>query len=146
MSTFFLNTDNCASNLKKQMQIKSAVSYIANELLENAVKYSNKKSELPISIQIHLNYDRIIFQTTNSLRQQDFNNFQACIQKLLNSDPDELYLYILEKNAIDENNENSGLGFLTMVNDYNAKLGWKFEKFTRQFEEIGVTTMVQLQI
>ncbi len=146
LSTFFLDTDNCESELKKQIQIKSAVSYIANELLENAMKYSNKSSRLPISIQIHLNYERIIFQTTNSLEQQNLNNFQAYIKKMLDSDADELYLNVLEKNALDENNENSGLGFLTMINDYNAKLGWKFETFSQKFEEIGVTTMVQLQI
>jgi hypothetical protein len=147
LSTFFLNDDDDKeSNNQKQMEIQSAVSYIANELLENAMKYSNKMSESPISIQIHLNLDLIIFQITNSIEPNNLTNFQNYIKKLLESDPDELYLDMLENNAINNTQENSGLGFLTMVNDYNAKLGWKFEMLSKKSTEMGVTTMVQLQI
>jgi hypothetical protein len=146
LSTFFLDSNAPEGDTDKHIEVKSAVSYIANELLENAMKYSDKRSESPISIQIHLNFDRIIFQITNSLKDNDLKNFQQYIQKLIDSDPDELYLDILEQNALDEHNESSGLGFLTMVNDYGAKLGWKFEMLSQQSTEMGVTTMVQLNI
>jgi hypothetical protein len=146
LSTFFLDSNDSEGDTEKHIEVKSAVSYIANELLENAMKYSDKRSESPISIQIHLNFDRIVFQITNSLKDNDLKNFQQYIQKLIDSDPDELYLDILEQNALDENNESSGLGFLTMVNDYGAKIGWKFEMLSQQSTEMGVTTMVQLNI
>jgi hypothetical protein len=146
LSTFFLDSNDSEGDTEKHIEVKSAVSYIANELLENAMKYSDKKSESPISIQIHLNFDRIIFQITNSLKDKDLKKFQQYIQKLINSDPDELYLDILEQNALDEHNESSGLGFLTMVNDYGAKIGWKFEMLSQKSTEMGVTTMVQLNI
>ncbi|WP_019508832.1 DUF6272 family protein [Pleurocapsa sp. PCC 7319] len=146
LSTFFLSDDLQQADAGKQAEVKSAVSYIANELLENAMKYGVEMSPFPISIQIHLNPDLIIFQLTNSIHPQRTKEFQAQIETLLNSDPGELYISQLEKNALDEEDQESGLGLLTMLYDYGAKLGWKFESFPQNSTEIAVTTMVQLAI
>ena len=143
LSTFFLGNSDCQADLDKQAEVKSAVSYIANELLENGMKYSVKTSTCPISIQIHLNPDLIVFQLTNSISAERTQQFQNQIKTLLDCDPNELYITLLEQNALDENNQKSGLGFLTMLNDYKAKLGWKFEP---QHTEMSATTMVQLTI
>nr|WP_245912130.1 hypothetical protein [Calothrix elsteri] len=62
------------------------------------------------------------------------------------SDANELYFSQLEKNAEDENSTASGLGLLSMINDYSAMLGWKFETIQEKPEIITVTTMVQLTI
>lgn len=142
LSTFFLGSDDQQPDSQKQAEIKSAVSYIANELLENALKYGVEKSPFPISIQIHLNPELIIFQLTNSIHSQQVQKFQAYIEELINSDPDELYLLQLEKS----DDGQSGLGFLTMLSDYGAKLGWKFEALPNESTEITVTTLVQLSI
>ena len=145
LSTFFLGSNNRQPDSDKQTEVKSAVSYIANELLENGMKYSTQRVSCPISIQIHLNPDLIIFQLTNSISVDRTRQFQTHIKTLLNSDPNELYITLLEQNALDENNQESGLGFLTMLNDYGVKLGWKFEPLL-QTDDISVTTMVQLAI
>lgn len=144
LSTFFLSSGDQQPDSNKQIEVKSAVSYIANELLENGMKYSTRMSPFPISIQIHLNPDLIIFQLTNSIPADETQRFQDYIKVLLNSDPCELYITRLEKNALEDNGE-SGLGLLTMLNDYDTKLGWKFEHLS-QSTEIAVTTMVQLAI
>lgn len=146
LSTFFLEDGHRQIEFNKQEEVKSAVSYIANELLENAMKYGVEMSPFPISIQIHLNPDLIIFQLTNSIPSEQTDQFQTLINTLLNSDPSELYLTQLEKNALGEDTEDSGLGLLTMLNDYGAKLGWKFESLPQKSTEIAVTTMVQLKI
>jgi hypothetical protein len=145
LSTFFLANEHQQVN-DKQAEVKSAVSYIANELLENAMKYGVEMSPFPISIQIHLNPDLIIFQLTNSIPTQKTEKFQTYIKTLLNSDPGELYIAQLEKNALENNHGESGVGLLTMLNDYGAKLGWKFEVLSQESAEIAVTTMVQLAI
>lgn len=145
LSTFFLGNNDRQPDSDKQAEIKSAVSYIANELLENGMKYSTQMSSLPISIQIHLNPDLIVFQLTNSIPAKHTQQFQNRIQTLLDCDPDELYLAQLEKNAIEENEESS-LGLLTMLTDYGVKLGWKFELLPQKPTEVAVTTMVQLEI
>jgi hypothetical protein len=142
LSTFFLGSDGQQPDSQKQAEVKSAVSYIANELLENAIKYGVEKSPFPISIQIHLNPELIIFQLTNSIHSQQVQKFQAYIEELINSDPNELYILQLEKS--DE--RQSGLGFLTMLSDYGAELGWKFEALPNESTEMAVTTLVQLSI
>lgn len=145
LSTFFLGNNDRQPDSDKQAEVKSAVSYIANELLENGMKYSTRMSSFPISIQIHLNRDLIVFQLTNSIPVSQTSQFQNQLQTLLDSDPDELYIARLEKNALEEAEE-SGLGLLTMLTDYGAKLGWKFEPLPQQPTEVAVTTMVQLAI
>ena len=145
LSTFFLGNNDRQPDSDKQAEIKSAVSYIANELLENGMKYSTQMSSLPISIQIHLNSDLIVFQLTNSIPAKHTQQFQNRIQTLLDCDPDELYIAQLENNALEENEE-SNLGLLTMLTDYEVKLGWKFELLPQNPTEVAVTTMVQLEI
>ena len=144
LSTFFLGNNDRQPDSDKQAEVKSAVGYIANELLENGMKYSTQMSSFPISIQVHLNPDLIVFQLTNSVPAPQSQQFQDRIKTLLDSDPDELYIAQLEKNALEENEE-SGLGLLTMLTDYGVKLGWKFESLP-QPAEVAVTTMVQLAI
>ena len=145
LSTFFVGNDH-ETDRAKQAEAKSAISYIANELLENGMKYCVKTSSLPISIQIHLTEDLIIIQLTNSISKEQTQRFQAQIHELLQGNPSEMYLARLEQNALEENEMQSNLGLLTMLNDYNAKIGWRFESLSDSFESIAVTTMVQLLI
>jgi hypothetical protein len=70
--------------------------------------------------------------------------FQQFIKELLNSDPGELYIRQIKRSKEDESI--SGLGLLTMINDYDAKLGWQFETIEHNPEVIVVTTMAQLPI
>lgn len=145
MTTFFPNDTN-ADGVEKQDEIKSAVSYIANELLENAMKFNDPNSQHPISIQIQLHTDYIGFSVTNSISQQASETFQAYLQKLIHSDPQALYIQQLEFNAEQESCSGSGLGLLTMINDYMAKVGWKFQTIKKDKEILIVSTMVQLLI
>ena len=145
LSTFFVS-DEDQPETEKQREIKSAVSYIANELLENGMKYCVKKPAMPIGIQIHLTPSVIILQLTNSISLEQTCHFQLQIDKLLAGDPSEMYLAQLEQNALEENYTRSNLGILTMLNDYKTKIGWHFELLSEQSELVTVTTMVQLLI
>jgi len=57
-----------------------------------------------------------------------------------------LYIHQLEQNAADETSTASRLGFLTMINDYMATLGWKFETLAKTPPVTTVTTMVRLMV
>jgi hypothetical protein len=146
ISSFFPGSDEENNALEKRAEIRGAISYIANELLENAMKYNNENSSSPISIQLHLHQDRIILKITNSIYSDNIENFQAYLQEILESDPEELYIRQLEKNAMEGTHSGGKLGYLTMLNDYGAKLGWKFQQVEREPETTIVTTMVQLII
>ena len=138
--SFFPKTKD---NIDKHVEIKGIVSYVANELLENAMKFSDKNLSFPIKMQLQLYKNSIEFFVTNSILNKSVIQFESYIQTILNSDTQELYIEQLEKNAADENSTNSGLGLLTMINDYTAKIGWKFEI---NDEKSIVTTIVQLSI
>ncbi|AFZ16646.1 DUF6272 family protein [Allocoleopsis franciscana] len=145
-ATFFPGSEEANCETVTQEQVKSAVSFIANELLENAMKFNDESLPQPISIRLQMDSHRLVFLATNSVHPQRAKQFQQFIQELTTSDPSELYLCHLEKDPEDTNENLSGLGLLTMINDYQAKLGWKFEMVDQNPDEIAVTTMVQLTV
>ncbi len=144
VTTFFPKSEDDPTTANLQNEIKSAVSFIANELLENAMKFSDYTVNNPISIQLYLKTDRLIFVVVNSINQEVVESFQLFIEKLINSDPQEFYIEQIEKGL--ESDNASGLGYLTMINDYLARLGWKFETLETEPKVVTVTTMVQLLI
>lgn len=138
------NNVNDAITKNQLVEIKSAVNYIANELLENAMKYCDQKASYPITFQIQFVANEIRLFLKNSIIPSTADKFQLFIQELLNSDPEELYIEQLEKSAEEENSLSSGLGFISMITDYSAKLGWKFQILEQSPEVMTVTTMVRL--
>jgi hypothetical protein len=131
--------------LIKQTEIAAAVSFVANELLENAMKYSDINAGLPINLEVHLFSDRLIFVSKNSLHPETIDGFQAYIKNILTGDVAEMYVEQIEKSSTGENMGNSGLGYLTMLMDYEALLGWKFTSSSTE-NVTTVTTMVQLPL
>lgn len=126
---------------------KNAVKYIANELLENSMKFSDQTSKYPTMIALYLYTNQLVFYVTNSMKPSDVDKFQAFLQELMHEDPNDLYFRRMEANASHEKNTHSGLGFLSMICDYSAKLGWRFETFNKNsVPTITVTTMVSLNV
>lgn len=144
VTTFFPKSEQEPEGLSRQSEIKSAVSFIANELLENAMKFSDDDSSYPIKIQLFLSSENLVFFVANSISSGAVVGFQNYIRELLSSDPEEMYVRQVEQNL--DNDQQSGLGYLTMVNDYLAKLGWKFEEISQDSSTLIVTTMVKLKI
>lgn len=146
LTTFYPVDPNDPDSVYKRKEIKSAVSYIANELLENAMKFHDELSQHPISIQMRLRDGMLKFCVTNSVRPQALKKFRDFIQEVTENDPQELYIRKLEQNALEDNHTGSGLGLLTMINDYMATVGWKFEIVQINPKVVTVTTMVRLSV
>lgn len=146
LTTFYPVDPNDPDSVYKRKEIKSAVSYIANELLENAIKFHDELSQHPISIQMRLRDGMLKFCVTNSVRPQALKKFKDFIHEVTENDPQELYIRKLEQNALDDNHTGSGLGLLTMINDYMATIGWKFEIVQINPKVVTVTTMVRLSV
>ncbi|MEO1377331.1 MAG: DUF6272 family protein, partial [Cyanobacteria bacterium J06635_10] len=147
--TTVLHTDeNESSNSKYLAEIKSSASYIANELLENGMKYCNEQKDYSITFHVELVADEIRFFLENTIIPARAQKLKDFIEELNNSDPDELYIRQLEKAAEAENDANtsSGLGFLSIINDYSAKLGWKFQTLSQNPSSMSVTTLVRLMV
>ena len=144
VTTFFPKSEDDPTTQHRQAEIQSAVSFIANELLENAMKFSDHHCVYPIQIKINLSREWLSFLVINSIDPRTIPSFQDYIQTLLNSDPQEMYINQIEQNL--ENGQSSRLGYLTMINDYQAHLGWKFETVKLDSEMFIVSTVVQLAI
>ena len=144
-SNFLPVDEDDPAHKRRIKESKAAVSYVANELLENALKFNNPSTNFKIKFGIYFieeaDVTAVLF-ATNSVSAEGLDKFQIFIQELLSSDPQELYVQQIEKSAEEENSGASGLGFLTMLNDYSAKLGWKFEIVQEEPKVIAVTTMV----
>ena len=143
-STFFPGED--PNSTERQNEMKDAISYISNELLENAMKFSYASSNPMVSIEMILEADIISLYTKNRFDPNMIEPFQQFIQRMLTEDPNELYLEQIERNAEDDSDGSSRLGFLTILNDYGATLAWKFTDCAQDGDDVAVTTMVQLAV
>ena len=126
-------------------EVQDAVSFISNELLENALKFSQETDVSTIRISLYLFDDCLQFYVTNPISTTTAESFKAFLHRILKEDTHELYLALLEDRDQDSGLE-SRLGFLTILNDYGAKMGWKFETPNQPSDTIIVTTMVQLRV
>lgn len=144
VSTFFPGEDPVSN--ARQANIKDAISFIANELLENSMKFSFTTSQHTVTIEMFLDADAIRLYTVNGISPDKVEPFQKQINRMLTEDTNDLYIEQLERNANNENDSGSGLGFLTMLNDYAATLAWQFVHRGENTDDIGVTTMVRLPI
>jgi len=141
LTTFFPKDNDQPGSEKKQAEVRDAATYIANELLENAMKYCDDSGNIPNSINLTLLPDQLIFTEINGISAVQKHEFKAFINELENSDPDDLFMKKLEASA--ESEGASGLGYLTMINDYQAELGWQFDNVNSAHK---VTTQVVIKV
>lgn len=134
------------ADINKQTEIGAAVSFIANELLENAMKYSDENAGQPVNLEVHLFSERLVFLSKNSVHKDAIARFQSYIQEIITGDIGEMYISQVEKSVAHEEEVSSGLGYFTMIMDYEAVLGWKFEQAENNTLVTIVTTMVQLPL
>ena len=144
LSTFFPGEDH--ESTERQTEIKDAISYIANELLENAMKFSNASSHQTVSIEMFLTAEEISLYSINGIDPVKIEAFQQFIKRLLTEDRDALYLEQIERNAENDSDGSSGLGFLTILNDYGAIMAWKFADGDQGGDDVAVTTLVRLAV
>ncbi|MDH3603557.1 MAG: ATP-binding protein, partial [Candidatus Tectomicrobia bacterium] len=93
-----------------------------------------------------LDEDAISLYVTNSVNPDSVGDFQQFIQRLVTEDTDELFLDQLMRNAEAENGDGSGLGYLTMINDYGATLAWQFTPLAPDATVMTVTTMARMPV
>ena len=142
-SAFFPGSSLESAPISRRDEAKAAVSFVANELIENAVKYGDPTEEKPITITIRLYKNTIIFEASNPSESVHVNRYKGFVAKLLAGDPDQLYLEQLEQTAMGSGQ--SQMGILTMVNDYQARFGWRFAPLETEGQWI-VSVMVHLDL
>lgn len=145
LTTFLSTEENQEINEYKLLEIKFAVSFIANELLENAMKYCVQTIQYPTTLKMEFQSNEIRIILKNTVNISEAEKFKKFINEFINSEPYEFYVQQLKRNSENQDTEGYQLGLLTIVNDYNAKLGWKFDTIQEEPAILVVTTMTQLE-
>lgn len=135
---------------RRIQESKASVSYIANELLENAIKFHDPfvKSKVIFGIHFIQQQDSGIVAAifaTNTIESDKITPFEAFINQLLTEDLDDLYIEQVEKSLEDDSNA-SGLGLISMIKDYGATLGWKITDSRAGDEFVNITTMAKVKV
>ena len=123
--------------------IESVLSYLLNELFENLAKFSSG----PLTearYQMWLHGDSMVFQLRNHTQPHNQEPFKKLIQELLTSDLNELYFQRLEENA-ELNNSASGLGYLTLIKDYQIQFGFRFSQVSKDSTAVDVQAHVSMK-
>ena len=106
---------------------RHSIIYLVNELLENAIKF---RAPGDIRLDCSLEGGNFELTVTNAAAPEVAEGFKALLAEVTTRDPGELLIERIEANAADENASGSGLGLLTLMNDYGARLGWDFRSST----------------
>jgi len=136
---FFPASNKEHHNTRRVMQ--DSVRFIVSELLGNAAKFGDGNG-YDIRVNLHMEQQELRFYVTNVIDPAVMASFQTFIQRILTEDLDAMYLAQMEK-SVATNNPESGLGYLTMVLDYDARIAWKFE---RKGDLDVITTFVALPV
>lgn len=104
-------------------ETRHAIIYLVNELLENAIKFSS-----PGDVDLRCSLENATFELAviNNITPERVSGLQVLLQELTSRDPSDLLIERIEANAADESSSASGLGILTLMNDYGARMGWHF--------------------
>jgi len=104
-------------------EVRHSIGYLVNELLENAVKFRHPGD---ISVDTSIENARFEIKVSNLINRETAGRFSSLLEEITCRDPGELLIERIEANAEDANLSASGLGLLTLMSDYGARLGWEF--------------------
>ncbi|MES0884495.1 slr1658 superfamily regulator [Roseibium sp. SCP14] len=121
---------------------RHSISYMINEILENAIKFRYGGD---VDLATSLEAETFEIQIVNQVDQSTAEKFQGHLTRLLEREPGELLLERIEENALNPDSTGSGLGLLTLMSDYGAKLGWSFAS-EHVSEGVELTTYASLRL
>src|ERR1700679_1318188 len=119
VTTFLPTKGGTVAVENQQNEILHAVTYIANELLENAMKYHERDVDIPIGIHLELTSDHITVSVSNGIGLGQAERYKAFVEHLLEGDASDLLVRQQEESAKRDEDTSSGLGLLTMISDYD---------------------------
>jgi hypothetical protein len=146
VTTFLPTKEGVPALESRQKELKHSVGYIANELLENAMKYHQADVEIPIRIHLELASDHITVSVSNGISVVQAGRYKAFVEHLNQGEAGDLLLKQQEESARSSESAISSLGLLTMITDYDAQLDWRFDLHPTQSESMIVTTSAVLTL
>lgn len=99
-----------------------------------------------IAIHLELTRERIAVSASNGVNAGQAEHYKAFVERLVAGDASDLLLKQQECSAGGDDSTASCVGLLTMITDYGAKLGWRFDVNSEESEMATVTTSAVLPI
>ena len=124
-------------------ETRHSIGYLVNELLENAVKFRYPGD---ISIETSIDGARFEIKVSNLVSRETAERFSGLLEEITARDPGELLIERIEANAEDATSSASGLGLLTLMSDYGAKLGWEFRQEEGDAAAVRLDTFAALTL
>ncbi|MCB1588819.1 MAG: hypothetical protein KDI37_04360 [Xanthomonadales bacterium] len=106
------------------------LAYAVNELVENAVKFGHGGQ---IEISANVVGDELVLHVASGAPSDTASRYLRVVEEIAAGDPLLLFMERVERNASEGPSSGSGLGLLTMMTDYGARLGWRFEGLDEEF-------------
>lgn len=131
-----------AYNYLNREEVEDAINYILLELIENAMKFNTAGD---IEVGIIIRERELCFIVGNQIEPDDVSKLEAIFQEIHSDDPGELLVRRIEENAANPDSYESGLGFLTIMSDYGARLGWSFQRGVHP-EHVRLTIMTRFPV
>jgi hypothetical protein len=95
---------------------------------------------------LELASDHIAVSVSNGTSLVQAGRYKAFVEQLQEGDVDDLLMRQQEESATSNESGMSGLGLLTMMADYEARLDWRFDLLPAQPESMIVTTSAVLAL
>lgn len=113
--------------------LKESCSYLLNELLENIANFALHQEYPCVFSFWQDNPNQLITEFHNFARIKDGDHLISVATQLANTDDlGDLYLKKIEEN-VTTGTSASGLGFLTLINDYSVQFAFKFDKMADNY-------------
>lgn len=129
-----------AASKARYADIHHSIGYLSNELIENAVKFRQPGK---IIIEAGITAEVFMIRVRNEIDKNTSARFQALLTKMLSGEPGDLLIRQIEANAASDAT-GSGLGLLTLLADYDARMAWEFE--TSGKDRVRLTTTASLAL
>jgi len=127
ISNFF--ADYCVSSFHKKKEIKSILSTIINELIENAMKHSYQDQN-EINIFLKNCEKEIVVITENIATSDTANNLIHTLNQLQTKDIESLIINRMKNNLM-YNQEQSEIGLLNIIHNFKTSISAKITPIDR---------------
>jgi hypothetical protein len=122
LSQYYAGVLATGRNASQLRDLSHGISYLANELIENAVKF---RSEGDVEFVAGMDGGEFVLCIRHCIAPETSGRFKKLLKELTAGDPGDLLIQRIEANALGTGS-GSGLGILTLMNDYGARLTWRF--------------------
>ncbi|TIS57081.1 ATP-binding protein [Mesorhizobium sp.] len=123
-------------------EVRHSIGYLVNELVENAMKF---RAPGEVLIEASIDSESFKVKVSNLAVDDIASEFQNLLSEITVGDPGELLIQRIEANAADAEATQSGLGLLTLMSDYGARLAWIFSP-TEENDRVWVEAYASIPV